>query len=74
MSVPTMNWREHMGRVRFFCDCGKEMWVDMSREDKRRMTIIDAEEMCVCSDCMRKTRHISDETMVPGGPGNRPPA
>ena len=46
-----------MGKVKFFCSCGKELWEDLSKEDKKLLTIEIAEETCICSDCIIKEEH-----------------
>ena len=50
-----------MGKVRFFCDCGKEIWKGMGEDEKRYITIKYAEDMCICSDCvLKKIRERED--------------
>jgi len=46
-----------MGKVKFFCSCGKELWQDLSKEDKKLLTIEIAEETCICADCIIKEEH-----------------
>ena len=46
-----------MGKVKFFCSCGKELWQLLSEEDKKTLTIEDAELTCICSDCIIKEEH-----------------
>ena len=42
-----------MGRVKFYCDCGKELFVLMPEEMKREVTTIkDLERTATCSDCI----------------------
>jgi hypothetical protein len=43
-----------MGKVRFFCECGKEIWQDISVERKHYLTIKLAEDFAVCSDCVEE--------------------
>ena len=52
-----------MGRVKFYCDCGKELFVLMPEEMKRETTTIkDLERTATCSDCIleeaKKARRI----------------
>ena len=41
-----------MSRVRFFCDCGKEIWDELPEYQKSTLTIAEAEASCICSDCI----------------------
>lgn len=41
--------------VKIFCkECNIQMWWGMDRETKNTMTILEAEETCICSDCILK--------------------
>ena len=42
------------GKVRFFCACGKEMWEELNEWDRKHLTIQEAEETCICADCLIK--------------------
>jgi len=41
-----------MKSVRFFCvKCGKEIWTKMPENVKKTISIKEAEETAICSDC-----------------------
>ena len=40
-----------MGKVKFFCDCGKEIWQEMEQYRKDILTIAAAENGARCADC-----------------------
>lgn len=41
-----------VGRVKFFCNCGKEIWDGLSEQDKHYLTIEIAEATCIYANCM----------------------
>ena|SRR3972149_3035849 len=56
--------------VKFFCnDCGKEIWSEMTQDDKNSTTISEAERTCFCSDCLLKkykeSKMTQDERTCP---------
>ena len=49
-----------MGIVKFFCECGKEIWQELDAH-RKDMTILEAEKLASCSDCLLKKLREQDK-------------
>lgn len=41
-----------MGKVKIFCECGKEIWQELPDWKKKSLTIWQLERFAMCSDCI----------------------